>query len=141
MAYYGPSGRTFSLTDQGATPRDITALIRTITGCEDLTATVEDVTGPADTRPVGRPTGFAACADVVMVVDQDTGGTWDARSDLVANIGSTVARTLVVTYSTGLAWTATLYIKNAKVMTPNMLETHVEATFQVSGTWTTDVTP
>jgi len=139
--YYGPSGRTISLADQGTTPRDITALLRSITGIEDLTPTLEEVTGPGDTRPNFRPTGFVTAADVVMVLDEDVGGTYDARSDLVANVGSTVSRALVVTFATGLTWTATVYIAKAATVTPNMLETHVEATLKVSGSWTSDVTP
>ena len=141
MAYYGPSGRIISLTNQAAAPTDITALVRSITGIEDLTPVLEDVTGPADTRPVFRPTGFVAAADVVMVLDQDSGGAYDARSDLVANVGSTVARTLVITFSAGLTWTATCYIAKASTVTPNQLETHTEVTLKISGTWTTDVAP
>ena len=139
MAFYGPSGRLITMTAQGGGAGLTQATIRSVTGLEDLTPTIEDVTGPADTRPVSRPTGFVSAADVVFVVDQDTGGAYDARADLVANVGSATARTIVVTYSAGLTWTATAYIANAKVVTPNMLETHVEVTMKISGTWTSVV--
>lgn len=136
MAFKGPGDRTITLDNASTTPTDITAWVREIDGMEELDAENEDMTGPGDTKPVNRNSGFITAADVTIKFEQDTGGTYDARNDLLLNVGSTTTRTLLVTYSSGKTWSVETNIIKGKSHTPNKLETFVTITLRPTGSWT-----
>lgn len=126
MAYRTPGNRTFSLDiPSGGALVDITTLIRTIDGMEQFEATLEDVTGPGDTRPVLRNAGFGSWGDITLEVDwEDESATWDIREDIVNTISTWgTTRTFKALYFTGETFTIETLIKSCKPKTPNKGET------------------
>lgn len=137
MTFKGPGDRTIELDTYAGALTNITTLVRSIEGVEEQEATMEDATSVADTRPTRRPNGFIETKDISLELSQDTGGTYDPRTQLVANLGGANLLTLKVTYSTGKYWQTECLIASAKMNTPAKGETTCSVTLSPTGAPTT----
>lgn len=137
MAFKGPGDRTISVDTWAGAPTDVTSLVRSIEGIGEREPVVEEVTGVGATRPARRPSGFIETKPIKIVFSQDTGGAYDARSELMQHMGDNSAMiTVTCTYSAGKTDSIETYIGPCKVVTNAKNETFIEVELEPTGTET-----
>lgn len=137
MAVPGPSDRTYTIDDNGGTPRDMTALIvGEPAGVGGVEAALHDLTGPASTAPVILPVGFTRGDDMTFVFQADVGGSSPVDPTTVFHVNRGTSRTITISYASGWTFASESYIKSVKPKTSPEELSLLEVTFTLTGAQT-----
>lgn len=137
MAVPGPSSRTYTIDDNGGTPRDLSALIvGEPSGVGAVELALHELTGPSSTAPVFLPVGFSRGEDMTFVFQADVGGSSPSDPTAIFHAASGTSRTITISYVSGWTFASEAYIKSIKPKTSPEELSLLEVTFTLTGAQT-----
>lgn len=137
MAVGGPSGRTYTIDDNGGTPRDMSALIvGEPGGVGELEEALHDLTGPSATAPLILPAGFTRGSDITFEFQNDVGGSSPADPSAIFHVARGTSRTITIVYASGHTFASESYISKVTPKTPPEKLNTLAVTFRLTGAQT-----